>query len=317
MDDICEKIKSLCSIYENDDNYVYSASNNYFMILKKIDSTLTNENRKNIMNIKYACYKANELYVVCIYNRHNPSKIQNAIKIKKEKFGLFCFEIGKMTCCDNVVNYQDLYLGYYKTPERAFYGKLKLSDFQKKDGIFKKWSISGLLKTKYTYVNGHFEGIIHRKYSNMVNKEKYMCINGKKHGTYMLWNRNGYLKKKSTYTHGILNGENEQYYDNCKIKSVGDFKNGKKNGIWKTYYYSGNIETVCSYEKGELNGRCVTYNDDVNLGLKVDKYYKNNKLNGFLTKYSDDGEILDKKCYINGKIINIDDRNDKLKLLII
>ena len=56
-----DKIKERCKLYIHDPKYVYKSCGECIVILKKLETTITNEDRMDIANRKFAAFRANEL----------------------------------------------------------------------------------------------------------------------------------------------------------------------------------------------------------------------------------------------------------------
>ena len=68
----------------------------------------------------------------------------------------------------------------------------------------------------------------------------------------------------------------EWFYKNGKLKAQGIFRKGRREGgPWETYNQKGNLKS-----KG---------------------YYKNDKKEGSWDKYDSDGELLERRHFINGE----------------
>ena len=125
------------------------------------------------------------------------------------------------------------------------------------------------------------------------------------------------IQAEYTLKEGNLEGSLKTYYENGELKKQGFYKNGKANGKFIEFDENGNktaeynmledqpnglatifeknkksIEKV--YEKGELNGQYTEYyyDDDNNLNMKVQGFYKSDEKNGtWYTFVVNDNEI--------------------------
>src|SRR5271154_6224414 len=73
------EVKIKCEKYMQDSKYVYkfcksAKATEWLVIMKKIESTITNEDRINIFGNKCDKFRANVLQVVKIISIHNPNK---------------------------------------------------------------------------------------------------------------------------------------------------------------------------------------------------------------------------------------------------
>src|SRR5438128_5301429 len=101
-----------------------SCQNDYIVVLQKLDDSKTNEHRKDVVDARYAKFRADRLIVVRIYNKCNGEEIQtitNSVYSKKT-ITYTCNEIVEVTDYDEDINKVcSSGIHYFKTEEAAKY----------------------------------------------------------------------------------------------------------------------------------------------------------------------------------------------------
>lgn len=141
-----------------------------------------------------------------------------------------------------------------------------------------------------------------------------------------LGNKSGGLLSKELYIDDIKQG-NSYYYKNGKLKKIIPYKNGKKSGKSKEFDDNGNIITIVEYsndfiiqreyinrvdEKGLKQGYWKTFYPNEKIEKEV--FYKNDTITGYYKEFDNNGQLLVKKLYNNGKEIS-DSLSDSLQVL--
>ena len=72
------------------------------------------------------------------------------------------------------------------------------------------------------------------------------------------------------------------------------------NDIRKSYWENGNLKSELRYEDGKLNGKAVWYYE--NEEKELEAYYKNNVLDGALTRWYKNGHMESESYYQDGKL---------------
>lgn len=101
------------------------------------------------------------------------------------------------------------------------------------------------------------------------------------------------LITEGSYEGRLLHGTYVCFYNNDNIKEKGNFKDGKKTGKWIGWYPSGKIKEVSYWAESKKHGHDEFYTEDGKLLRKLK--YKNGKLNGEWIEYKDGKEISKKK----------------------
>lgn len=123
------------------------------------------------------------------------------------------------------------------------------------------------------------------------------------HGNAIFYYENGQLKEKAYYKNGKKEGKQVEYYESGAIKSISTYKNNIFNGQSKIYYENGNIQDEINYKNGKPNSM-KTYRDNGSLLADVN-FYNDDKMN--VVKYYENGNIMLKRDLQNDKIIGIEE----------
>lgn len=241
---ILAKIHRRCKKYVKDSLYVYKTCYNkigrvkgeriWLVVLKKLDSTITNEDRDDVTDAKYAKFRANELQVVKIINSTNPRSM------KKQIVNVYLdtetkYEVGKFVRADEYDRHENNVcsggIHYFKTVEAAyFYGSAKTMD----TGIYCYWHDNGTIKFK-----GQFE-------------------KGLRVGEWSQWYSNGQVSSRGSYENGLKKGVWNEWYYSGDVCSRGEYINDKKEGEWIIGLYEGWYECG-QYENDRREGTWNTY----------------------------------------------------------
>lgn len=118
---------------------------------------------------------------------------------------------------------------------------------------------------------------------------------GKNNGTLKKYYITGEIEGKGNYTNGLKDGTFIEYYKNGNTKSLEVYKNGKIQDTTKRYYENGVIKSI-AFE--DTNGSY--YREFYKNGNKQSEgYYKDSILVDWWNYYSDLGDIIQKREYIN------------------
>jgi hypothetical protein len=137
LDSNYAKLYKKCRKYISDPKYVFKSCYNktnknpfperkWIVVLEKINTTITNENRKNVIDKRFAKFRANELKVIKIINMIKPNFVQNKIKSIYETETTI-YKVGKIVKSNGYDNNEDKIcsrgIHYFRTLFRAyFYG---------------------------------------------------------------------------------------------------------------------------------------------------------------------------------------------------
>jgi len=96
--------------------------------------------------------------------------------------------------------------------------------------------------------------------------------------------------------------EPDNSYSNGQSKRVGQVENGKNDGVWTWYYPSGNKRIQGTFVEGKREGLWTTWNEGQIIIQTCE--YQNDKLNGPLITFSEQGKEISKIDYVNDVRIN-------------
>jgi antitoxin component YwqK of YwqJK toxin-antitoxin module len=206
----------------------------------------------------------------------------------------------------------------------------------KKNGYFKDYAENGdLLKvTKYVNDVAQPEATEIQKltteteyYPNGKILKTTMTRNGVLEGVSREYDSSGNVVKSAEYHNGVLTGEGivledgsregpwKDLYPDGSIMAEGRYENGKPVGTWKYYHPNGKLEQTGKYNKlGKPDGTWIWYYDTGQLRREED--YQNGLKDGFSEEYDENGNLLEKGEYLDGKedgpwIITIGDNCQK------
>lgn len=94
----------------------------------------------------------------------------------------------------------------------------------------------------------------------------------------------------------------ENNYSNGQNKRIGNIENGKNEGMWTWYYPNGKKRIQGTFVEGKREGIWTTWNE-AQIVVQVCEYH-NDKLNGALVTYSEQGEKMSTVKYVNDVRIN-------------
>jgi uncharacterized protein len=146
---------------------------------------------------------------------------------------------------------------------------------------------TGQVKVEATFRNGVPEGV-RREFSEEGEIERSFFF------------RNGIVVAE-----GILseNGQRQglwtEYYPDGRLRARGTYTDDKRTGTWEFYYESGQLEQRGIFdERGLPSGKWIWYYEHG--GLLREEHYVNGLLDGMMTEYDSDGNILTMGDYIEG-----------------
>lgn len=276
-----DQLKNLYKEYVNNNDYVYKKCYNidicntyqndkdireWLVILKKLDDTRTNEERKSVSNKLFAKHRADKLLVVAIINVNDLSSEPTSITNKYRDITTV-YEVGKITYSEsfdqNVANICSNGIHYFRKIDRAyFYEEIPKSFF----GVGLNWYSSGNIKTiceikivENTSTGSKVQirdGTCSKFFRNGVREYMVSFIDDKKSGVWMSWYKDGSLKDTGEFKYDKKIGKwtIRSKYDS---KDEGIYINDLKNGVWTRWNYSSKDENFEQYkiEEGEyLNG---------------------------------------------------------------
>lgn len=223
LDDLIKIINGY--IPENPD-IVYKSCGDFIVILKKLNDTITNENRCDVVDSKCAKFRANKLFTKMIINKFTGELIPEIANTSYSN--KIVYKVGKVMVVDNYdFNINTICapgIHYFKSIDAAYYfcniGFL---------GKYKGYYDSGQIKIERDIV----------------------YIIGDKYTHYIEWHNNGKIYIDCNYKNSKLNGIFKKWHKNGSPWIEGNYKNGKLDGIC-TIWLEGNSK---GYEYEYKNGK--------------------------------------------------------------
>lgn len=321
-----KQLEHVCENYtKNEDNvYVYGScvdmsskkdkSRKWLVVFKKLDNTVTNEKRLNVVNESYAKFRANRLEVVEIINMKNPKQRKNRIMHLTE----YCcdsipsksliYEVGKIVECNNfnhdinVVHGPGIY--YFKSLITAYCCEMvpnpikdtdsKDSDSRENNDDDNDSDNNSKERIKYLGYAGKWIGW----YDNGVQSFEGEYINGLRENKWIYWYDNGRKKCLEYYKNDLRNGKCFRW-DEHGFKTAKEFYvNGKREGRWIHWYDECRQMYICHYKNDILNGRWIELYDydKVSSGGS----YKDGKPDSIWNEYGPDGNKISEAHYDKG-----------------
>lgn len=170
---------------------VYISCKDYIIILQKLDDTITNEDRKKIIDKNYAKFRCNKLKVISIEHKITNEKI-NEIENMAYDLNKLKYKVGTIINIPSFSSRKNGYIYnngiyYYLSKEPSYYWQL-IEYIDKYSGDYKEWHDNGRIKKICSYIDGIISG------------------------NYSEWYDNGKLEKFIVYSNGKI--IEQKYYEN-------------------------------------------------------------------------------------------------------
>jgi antitoxin component YwqK of YwqJK toxin-antitoxin module len=173
----------------------------------------------------------------------------------------------------NIVNSEDQKTGkwVFFYPESELIHQLGEYINGQKEGLWKCYYPSGVLKSEITYSGDEKKGYAAVYYENGKLAEEGTWDKDKWVGTYTYFYKNGALSYAWNFNEsGARSGYQRYYYENGQVKIEGEWVNGKESGIIKEYYESGALKSEKNFEYGSLDENAITMFRDKELAKETD-----------------------------------------------
>lgn len=261
--------------YIEDDSYVYKSCLEWIVVLQKLDSTITNEDRKDIKYSMSAKHRANMLKVVDIIHKFSDEQcheITNSVHLENK----ITYKIGNIVKVNdydtNINEVCSTGIHYFRDPLPAFYYELIINKI----------------------VNGKYISF----YDNGQKERECKFINGQYNGKYIKWYIDGKKQLECTFNNGQLDGAYISWYNNGKLHQKYNYINGNLSGKCINWLLNEQKYEERNYHDGKLNGVYFKWFD--NGQLYIESYYIDGILNGKMTKWDYTGKKLMECNYVNG-----------------
>jgi antitoxin component YwqK of YwqJK toxin-antitoxin module len=169
------------------------------------------------------------------------------------------------------------------------------------EGERREYFSNGQLFQFSNWLNDEMNGLCLTYYQNGQLRCQKVYHNDQLHGEEKVWSENGILIKIAHYENGEVQGEVKNYYPTGEIKSIQHFRNSRPHGHCTQFYKSGIQELTKHYDLGSLTF-LQRWNEDGNL-IEEEEYYMGD-LHGDKIVYDNQGQVIIKEKYRNGKLIN-------------
>lgn len=270
------EFERVCEPYIFDPKYVFKSTEDSLIVLEKLPSTLTNQMRTLTENgdPNYAKYRANELKVIVIFDRYNPSETKEKTNSIFKK--TFAYESGKIV---KALSYGEKELNekyfedegnnervctfgihYYKTIEAAFYHQIDVSHL---NGYVFVRNGDGVIIKRKEYIEGKIQEI---RYSNGNLECKYNYVDGKKNGQVEAFYEDGSIKARFSFIDDKKNGICEDFHNNGTLKRKYNYVDDKMSGDHILFFENGRKRSECQYIDGKKNGVETKWRNIINLG---------------------------------------------------
>ena len=124
----------------------------------------------------------------------------------------------------------------------------------RKQGIWKSYYLSGVVKSEITYNNNRPNGYAKIYYETGKLSEEGIWKGTKWVGEYKFYHENGKKAYEWNFNNnGKRSGTQKYYHSNGKLRIIGDWKEGKENGVIKEYDEKGSLKSEKIYAAGEFN----------------------------------------------------------------
>lgn len=235
-------LQKKCEEYTKDQSYVYKSVFDieekkshcmkwkWLVIMKKLDTTKTNEDRKAVVDANYAKFRANELQVIKIINITTPETERTQITNDFEGIKLM-YKVGEIvkpnSYNDDINEICSNGIHYFKTLESAYYYENELSDFT---GKWYSWFGNGQKELEIDRKNGIPDGkLIEWSENGQLNHKAYF-EKGDRKGEWMKWCPSSEFLLENRTTKNNQEGKWIFGNDDGVIYETDYFKNGTNDG---------------------------------------------------------------------------------------
>lgn len=179
----------------------------------------------------------------------------------------------------------------------------------KQEGKFTEYYENGRVRALRQYRDGTFHGEMKIFAADGTSILQGTYENGRQHGVWIEFNDSGKIKMTTKYNNGEVvatrreNGEFTDYYPNGIPKSHYTFENGKKNGPFSEWFEQG--EWVREPMDAPMPGGGIQFKEKlINTQVHYEGDYLDDKLEGIVTWYNEQGRVMKIEEYVNGELIS-------------
>jgi uncharacterized protein len=224
----------------------------------------------------------------------------------------------KINRIDKLGMKQGIWKEFYENDQPKSEGNYK---DDKRDGIFKQYSMDGRVINKEEWRNGELLIAQKKEEEKFEVKRQYYQTGATKivgtykkgvpEGVFRQYDEKGNLEGTKVYhagkmlREGIMDeqgreqGQWKEYYESGHLRSIGNYVDGRREGEWKFSFENDSMEQVGTYEKGKPNGPWKWYYP--NGTLRREETYSSGKENGNMKEYDQEGSVIAEGNYVEGK----------------
>ena len=185
---------------------IYKACKNSIVTLKLLSSSVTNENRRHVVNPDFAKFRTDKARVISIVNPETEEKLAEDSSMYRDDF---VYKVGKIVKSHFNPDINRVCGGgihYFKTKETALSWFYQQTHNKYSDGKSAGWHENGQKRYEGSYKDGKMDG----KWTN--------------------WYDNGQKKNEGSHKDGYSNGKWTGWYSNGQKAYEQSYKDGKRDG---------------------------------------------------------------------------------------
>ncbi len=193
-----------------EDEYIFKGCDNYIVVMKLLEDSVTNESRKSIIDVKYAKHRTNKVKVILIIHKFTldtVDNVKNSIYEKKLKY-VVNERIEEKDYDMNLNNVYSAGIHYFKKIECAFYFTVKPESCT---GHYIEWFTNGQKKQECDCIDGEYYGQCTNWYENGQKNIECNYIDDKYNGHYISWYENGQKSIECNYVNNKRNGHGTEW----------------------------------------------------------------------------------------------------------
>lgn len=130
-------------------------------------------------------------------------------------------------------------------------------------------------------------------------------LNNQKVGNWVKYHPGGEISRKLLFVNDEFAGPYKVYYESGELMAEGTMRpeSGKNTGEFRSYYETGKLQHEYSFNpEGERDGRQVVYYPNGQIAINANM--KDGKLEGYTTKYQENGALYSQSKYTAGEAIS-------------
>ena len=159
------------------------------------------------------------------------------------------------------------------------------------DGKYREFHPNGKPFVEGQFADGRQQGEWTYYFENGQVNRKATYKDGKLDGQWDIFRADGTLSAKRAFKDGLRDGDWVTYDATGKQPLTEEhFAGGKEDGVWKVWYPNGQLKQQATFKDGKREGASAEWDDK---GQKLfDANWKDNKLDGTITRYFADGKTV-------------------------